>query len=53
MITTDVATLNALLLEGLPPPAALADGRAEVAGDRAALDRFTAMFALRPSVSHH
>lgn len=48
VITTDVVTLNALLLEGLPPQTALAGGRAQVTGDPAALDRFTAMFALRP-----
>jgi alkyl sulfatase BDS1-like metallo-beta-lactamase superfamily hydrolase len=47
VITTDVVTLNALLLEGLSPQAALAGGRARIAGDPAALDRFTDMFALR------
>jgi hypothetical protein len=46
-----VVTLNALLLEGLPPQAALADGRAEITGDPTALDRFTAMFALRPAAA--
>jgi DNA-binding HxlR family transcriptional regulator len=53
VITTDVVTLNALLLEGLPAQAALADGRAEITGDPEALDRFTAMFALRPAASRH
>ena len=51
VITTDVVTLNALLLEGLSPQAALADGRAEITGDPAALDRFTAMFALHPAAA--
>lgn len=51
VITTDVVTLNALLLEGLSPQAALADGRAEITGDPTALDRFTAMFALRPAAA--
>ena len=51
VITTDVVTLNALLLEGLSPQVALADGRAEITGDPAALDRFTAMFALRPAAT--
>ncbi len=52
VVTTDVVTLNALLLEGLLPQTALADGRAQITGDPAALDRFTAMFALRPAALH-
>jgi len=51
VISTDVATLNALLLEGLSPQTALADGRAQISGDPAALDRFTGMFALHPAAA--
>ena len=51
VISTDVVTLNALLLEGLSPQTALADGRAQISGDPAALDRFTGMFALHPAAA--
>ena len=51
VITTDVVTLNALLLEGLSPQVALASGRAQITGDPAALDRFTGMFALHPAAT--
>ena len=52
VITTDVVTLNALLLEGLSPQTALADGRAQISGDPGALGRFTGMFALHPAALH-
>jgi DNA-binding HxlR family transcriptional regulator/putative sterol carrier protein len=47
VIGMDVNTLSALLLEGLPPRAALADGRIAITGDPGCLDRFVDMFALR------
>lgn len=45
----DIETLNALLLEGLAPQTALADGHLTLTGDPAAADRFVAMFATRPA----
>jgi DNA-binding HxlR family transcriptional regulator/putative sterol carrier protein len=47
VMTMDVKTLNALLLEGLSPRRALAGGRVQVIGDRTALDRFVKVFAFR------
>ncbi len=44
VITLDVETLNALLLDGLPAAEALALRRARVEGDEGALERFVAMF---------
>jgi SCP-2 sterol transfer family len=52
VISTDVVTLNALLLEGLSPQTALDGGRARISGDPAALGRFTGMFALHPAALH-
>ncbi len=49
VITTDVATLHGLLLEGLQPQAALADRRIAVTGDPGGLDRFRDLFAFRPA----
>ncbi|MHB8339601.1 MAG: winged helix-turn-helix transcriptional regulator [Mycobacteriales bacterium] len=46
VMTTDVDTLHALLLEGLSPQAALAEGRVEVIGDPGSLDRFVDMVAI-------
>jgi hypothetical protein len=43
----DVDTLNALLLEGLPPAEALAGGRVELTGDPNALERFVRIFPFR------
>jgi DNA-binding HxlR family transcriptional regulator len=46
VITLDVETLHALLIEGLPPAEALASGRASVEGDEKALGRFVNMFGI-------
>lgn len=46
VLAMDVGTLNALLLEGLAPAEAVADGRVQTTGDPGALDRFTALFAM-------
>jgi len=45
----DVETLNALLLEGLAPQTAIAEGHLTLIGDPATADRFVAMFATRPA----
>jgi DNA-binding HxlR family transcriptional regulator/putative sterol carrier protein len=45
VMTTDVTTLHALLMEDLPARSALAGGLAQVTGDPAHLTRFAAMFA--------
>lgn len=43
----DVQTLNALLLEGLDPDDAVAQGRVDLSGDSAALRRFIHVFVIR------
>ena len=47
VITLDVDTLNALLLEGLAPREAIASWRVSLTGDPGALDRFARLFAIR------
>jgi len=47
VMTMEVETLNALLMEGLAPADALASGQVTLQGDPAALERFVTMFALR------
>ena len=47
VIEMDVATLNALMLQRLPPDEAAAAGRIRVTGDQAHLRRFTELFAIR------
>jgi DNA-binding HxlR family transcriptional regulator len=47
VLRMDVETLNALLLEGLPPAEALAGGRVELTGDPNALERFVRAFPFR------
>jgi len=43
----DAGTLNALLMEGLPPQDAIASGRVRLTGDPGSLDRFACLFAIR------
>jgi DNA-binding HxlR family transcriptional regulator/putative sterol carrier protein len=43
----DVTTLNALLMQGLPAPEAIADGRILVTGDTGLATRFVDIFAIR------
>lgn len=47
VITLGVETLDALLLHGLPPRDAIADGRITMTGDPSLLERFVRMFAIR------
>ena len=47
VIVLDVETLNALLLEGLPPREAIADGRVALTGDSGSLERFARLFTIR------
>ena len=46
VFSMEVQTLNDLLLEGLSPRAALADGRIEITGDPRCLDHFVEVFGL-------
>ena len=47
VIKLDAGTLNALLMEGLPPQDAIASGRVRLTGDPGSLDRFVRLFAIR------
>ena len=47
VIVLDAGTLNALLMEGLPPQDAIASGRVRLTGDPGSLDRFACLFAIR------
>jgi len=47
VIVLDAGTLNALLMEGLPPQDAIASGRVRLTGDPGSLDRFARLFAIR------
>ncbi|MDQ6672818.1 MAG: winged helix-turn-helix transcriptional regulator, partial [Chloroflexota bacterium] len=45
VMTMDVLTLNALLMQGLPPSEALASRRVKIEGDSHALERFVGVFS--------
>ena len=47
VIVLDAGTLNALLMEGLPPQDVIATGRVHLTGDPSSLDRFVRLFAIR------
>ena len=47
VMVLDAGTLNALLMEALPPQDAIASGRVHLTGDPGSLDRFVRLFAIR------
>jgi DNA-binding HxlR family transcriptional regulator len=46
VIELDAETLNALLMEGMPPQDAIDSGRVQLTGDPRSLDRFVRLFAI-------
>ena len=50
VLKLDAETLNALLMEGLPPQDAIANGRVHLTGDPRSLERLVRLFAIRQAV---